>query len=636
MPSRFALATRIIAVALFAALGFGRAFAHPLGNYTINQYFLVDLRGDKVELYYLLDMAEIPSFTELDLLDTDFDGEVTDEETTKYLDAKVPPLFDLLSFKLNGESTGLRITDRKLTLLEGMGGMVVFNLFIKLEPEQWAWASTYPFVVEVESTNYPKEPGVRECMFLLDKRFGDDTHSLGVNALGYQTLVFIDEFENPIYQDLDAQFLCQLASGLNVPQTESKRELSFGWTFTARAATDSGEQSIANGMAGPITIVNAPEGTPDLTRPTLVAAEGPLPVQPLPVDTSGPTPQDLRDRFTKPTTGAEGATGKMIDRLGEIVTAEELTPWMIAIAFVVSIALGMGHAFSPGHGKTVMAAYLIGERGTLHHAMLLGVVVTITHVWSVIALGVVVLYLQESISAEQLTFWTGLASGVIIVIIGALLFVTRFKAFVLARAGVTPHDDHPHHDHGHHDHVHVDAHDHDHGHIQEHEHGHAHGHDHDHGHTHGPRHHHAHNHEPGHTHDHDHHHSHGVFSHSHVVETKDGAPPTYKSILWLGISGGIVPCPAALVVLMLAINIGRLAFGLLLILTFSLGLAAVLVAIGVAVVRASGEIRKHIGARSPLLLALPLASSVLITILGLWMLLYTLIQHRVVVFPTLG
>ena len=127
-----------------------------------------------------------------------------------------------------------------------------------------------------------------------------------------------------------------------------------------------------------------------------------------------------------------------------------------------------------------------------------------------------------------------------------------------------------------------------------------------------------------------------MFSHSHVVETKDGNPPTYKSILWLGISGGIVPCPAALVVLMLAINIGRLAFGLLLILTFSLGLAAVLVAIGVAVVRASGEVRKHIGARSPLLLALPVLSSVFITILGLWMVLYTLIQHRVVVFPTLG
>lgn len=636
MPLRFTSTTRVLAVALFAALFFGQAFAHPLGNYTINQYFLVDLRGDKVELYFLLDMAEIPSFTELDLLDTDFDGEVTDEETTKYLDAKVPPLFDLLSFKLNGESTGLKITDRKLTLLEGMGGMVVFNLFVKLEPEQWAWATAYPFVVEVESTNYPKEPGVRECMFLLDKRFGDDTHSLGLNALGYQTLVFIDEFENPIYQDLDAQFLCQFASGLNVPQTASKRELSFGWTFTARAATDSGEQSISDGMAGPITIINAPDGTPAPTRPTLVAADEPLPVQTMPPDVTGPSPQDLRDRFTKPTKTAIGESTQMMDRLGDIVTAETLTPWMIAIAFVVSIALGMGHAFSPGHGKTVMAAYLIGERGTVHHAILLGVVVTITHVWSVIALGVVVLYLQESISAEQLTFWTGLASGVIIVIIGALLFVSRFKTFVLARAGVRP-ENHAHHDHDHHhhDHDHGDSHlhTHDHGHHQ-----HAHAQTHDHGHTHGPAHHHPHDHEQehGHTHDHDHHHSHGVFSHSHVVETKDGAPPSYKSILWLGISGGIVPCPAALVVLMLAINIGRLAFGLLLILTFSLGLAVVLVAIGVAVVRASGEIRKHIGARSPLLLALPLASSVLITILGLWMLLYTLIQHRVVVFPTLG
>ncbi len=93
-----------------------------------------------------------------------------------------------------------------------------------------------------------------------------------------------------------------------------------------------------------------------------------------------------------------------------------------------------------------------------------------------------------------------------------------------------------------------------------------------------------------------------------------------------------MPCPAALIVLLLAIKFGRLAMGLWLIVAFSFGLAIVLVAVGIAVVRASGEIRKRIGERSPLLLGLPVVSSVLITVLGAWVVLWTLLQHNVIVF----
>jgi ABC-type nickel/cobalt efflux system permease component RcnA len=145
-----------------------------------------------------------------------------------------------------------------------------------------------------------------------------------------------------------------------------------------------------------------------------------------------------------------------------------------------------------------------------------------------------------------------------------------------------------------------------------------------------------HTHEPGEGLEHAHTHGHGAFAHSHVVESKDGNPPTYKSILWLGISGGIVPCPAAFIVLMLAINLGRLAFGLLLILVFSLGLAAVLVAIGIAVVRASGQVRKRISAQSRALLVLPVFSAVLITILGAALVVQTLIAHGVIIIPARG
>ncbi len=120
------------------------------------------------------------------------------------------------------------------------------------------------------------------------------------------------------------------------------------------------------------------------------------------------------------------------------------------------------------------------------------------------------------------------------------------------------------------------------------------------------------------------------------METEDGTPPSYKSILWLGVSGGIVPCPAALIVLLAAINIGRLPFGLLLIVSFSIGLAAVLVALGIAVVRASGEVRKRMGERGPLLLLLPVISSILITALGLLLVFNTLRVHEIILIPGLG
>ena len=131
--------------------------------------------------------------------------------------------------------------------------------------------------------------------------------------------------------------------------------------------------------------------------------------------------------------------------------------------------------------------------------------------------------------------------------------------------------------------------------------------------------------------DHDHHH--GPGGHSHLVEGNDGNPPTYWNIFWLGVSGGIVPCPAALIVLLLAISLGRLPVGMLMLTSFSIGLAGVLVAVGIAVVKAAGTVRERIGEQSPLLLVLPVISSILITGLGCFMVFMTLVQFDVIVLP---
>jgi ABC-type nickel/cobalt efflux system permease component RcnA len=136
--------------------------------------------------------------------------------------------------------------------------------------------------------------------------------------------------------------------------------------------------------------------------------------------------------------------------------------------------------------------------------------------------------------------------------------------------------------------------------------------------------HHSHNHDHNHSHDHDH--WYGHHGHSHVVKTDDDSPPSIWSILGLGISGGIVPCPSALIVLLLAIQFKRLAYGLWLILSFSLGLALVLVVIGIIVVRTAGVVRKSTGEGAALAM-LPVISSVLITILGLALLVGTFFQY---------
>ncbi len=278
------------------------------------------------------------------------------------------------------------------------------------------------------------------------------------------------------------------------------------------------------------------------------------------------------------------------DALVELVAAEQLGVGLVVAALAVAFGLGAVHALSPGHGKTVVAAYLVGSRGTVGHAALLGLIVTATHVSSVLVLGLGVLIASEFVVAETLYPWLEAGSGLLIAAIGVSLLITRLR-------GVGGHS-HDHHDHGHdhhdHDHDHHDHDDHHHDH-DDHHHDHDH-HDHDHDH-----------------HDHDdHHHGHG---HSHVHLDARGEPVSFGRLFVLGVTGGIVPCPSALVVLLTAIALHRLVLGLAMIVSFSAGLAAVLIAIGIAVVQARGWIERLTGA-GRLARILPVGSAVLITLLG--------------------
>jgi nickel/cobalt exporter len=266
------------------------------------------------------------------------------------------------------------------------------------------------------------------------------------------------------------------------------------------------------------------------------------------------------------------------DALAKFLHQPEITPWMIPAAIGIAFALGAAHALTPGHGKTIVAAYLVGSRGTLKHAAFLGAMVTFTHTVSVFLLGMATLFLFQYVVPENITRVLGAISGLSIVAIGAWMLYKRLRG-----TGQS----------------HTHSHDHQHGHTHDHDH---HPHDHDH-----------HPHDHGHDHHHDH--EHGPHTHTHMPDEI-----SWSGLAALGASGGLVPCESALVLLLSAIALRRVGLGLLLLVSFSLGLALVLMTIGVLVIYAKNllpESKRTSG--NPFFRWMPVASAAVVLVLGLLM-----------------
>ena len=227
--------------------------------------------------------------------------------------------------------------------------------------------------------------------------------------------------------------------------------------------------------------------------------------------------------------------------------------WLTLLAgMAAAFALGAVHALSPGHGKTIVAAYLVGTRGTPKHAAFLGLMVTFTHTISVFFLGLVTLYLSRFVLPEKITPVLGAVSGISIVWIGASLLIKRVVGARRLPAPVSSPLLHSHGD----------------GRV-----------------------------------------------HSHLPDEVSMA-----GLVALGASGGLVPCPTALVLLLTSVSLGRITLGLTLLVAFSAGLAVVLTAVGLIVLYA-----KHLlpdrerTARSKAFRYLPIASAAVIVCVGLTM-----------------
>ncbi|HIE52982.1 MAG TPA: hypothetical protein EYP85_14625 [Armatimonadetes bacterium] len=292
-----------------------------------------------------------------------------------------------------------------------------------------------------------------------------------------------------------------------------------------------------------------------------------------------------RERVSSPFSPRKGSK----ERLKELLDREQLSLGFILFALAIAVLLGAAHALTPGHGKAIVAAYLVGSKGTLRDAVLLGTIVTLTHTSSVLLLGVVTLYLSQYVLPDRIMPWLGCLSGLLILGVGFWLFTRALTRGWGSSAA----------------------------------HGHAHG---PYGfHVHGPEGAPNHLHPPEHPPE-----EHPPESHVPELHPETSSPPVgLAGLISLGISGGLVPCPDALVILLLAVALRRTAFGLLLILGFSLGLAAVLIALGVLMVTAKSFLDRWYE-RAAWVQRLPVASAVVIMVLGFLLTVQSLVRAGVI------
>jgi ABC-type nickel/cobalt efflux system permease component RcnA len=228
---------------------------------------------------------------------------------------------------------------------------------------------------------------------------------------------------------------------------------------------------------------------------------------------------------------AASVPGGIGSELAALIDADELSPAVLLGSLLIAIVLGAAHALSPGHGKTIMAAYLVGTRGTARHAIALGMTVTVSHTLGVLLLALVTLAASSVVPPERLYPVLGVGSGLVVVLIGAWLLLGRLRSALADRR-----------------------------HASAHARGHGHSHDADDGL------------------DHEHGHSHAPAS---------GMSVSWRGLFALGLSGGLVPSVAALVLLLGSIAAGRIAYGLLLVVGFGAGMALVLGGVGLGLVYAA-------------------------------------------------
>ena len=406
------------------------ASAHPLGNFTINQYEGLTLHPDRLDVTAVVDAAELPTRQERSIVHGDLVG---------YAGRACRELADAFEVRVDSDRLMWTVDSSEFHYAPGTGGLDTSLLTCALHAPA---TLTRPATVTIANHYRTDRVGWRELSASAD----------GVRLVDSPLPVrSVSDGLKSYPKDLLSSALDQTRATLRV------------------------EPGPGTASAGPAAV--APRGG------------------------------DLLSSWT--------ATA---ERRFQLLAGGRLTPLVGILAVLLAILLGAGHAALPGHGKTVLAAYLAGRRGRPRDAVIVGATVTLSHTGAVLGAGLL-LSLSTALAGDRLLGYLGLGSGLLIVTVGTGMLVSGL------RRRHAPDHDHSHHDHSHHDH--------------------------DHGRDHG------------------HHHRHEA-----------RRPGGRLGLAGIGLAGGLVPSPSALVVLLGAIGLGRAGFGVLLVLAYGLGMAGTLIGAG--------------------------------------------------------
>jgi ABC-type nickel/cobalt efflux system permease component RcnA len=470
------------------------AFAHPMGNFSINHYAKIRIDRGSVEIRYLIDMAEIPTFQEIRQFDVTPAAE--DPSAARYITKQEQVLKEGIALQSDGHAVRLDTVSRQVTFAEGAGGLPTMKLGFMFRGKLDGAAGAHK--LSYLDNNFPGRAGWKEIVVR-----GDGVALLNSSASA---------------ADRSQELTNYSSDALNSPPQQLAAQVGFS-TPPATMARSAHRTKIA----------------PPLSRLEKQSSSFIAPIAPKPVAAQVRTTP--RSRFTQ-----------------LISTQAQLSFWVLFSAALIAAGLGALHALEPGHGKTVVAAYLVGSRGTARHAVLLGIVVTAAHTAGVYLLGAATLYASRYIVPEQLYPWLGSISGLSVAGLGIFIFLRHWTG----ESG---------------------------------EHSHASGEQHSHWFL-------------------------AMFKPAAPAEPKIERTLSLRELCMLGITGGIVPCPAALVVLLSAFSLHRIGFGLFLITAFSFGLAAVLVIVGLTMVYAKRVMSTRVRAGSAALRYLPFLSSAFMVLLG--------------------
>lgn len=455
----------------------GAAGAHPMGNFSVSHYSRIEVNGRGASIRYVLDLAEIPTFELLQQWQAG--AAAAQPELDRHATSQAREWARNLRIVAGGHAVPALFDRASVVLAKGAGNMPIARITAELHVD------TPPGTLTYQDGNFPDRAGWKEIVIVQ-----------GADAVLRQA--------SPAGADQSRELSAYPQDPLLAPPQDLKASVEWSAAVQTAAAPAA--------VAAPASVGAA--GIPAARGPSSSLQPGqPAPGQAAPALQPG-----------------QAAPGMVVrgDYLSKLLHQGDIGWGMTIIGMVVAFGLGAIHALSPGHGKTIVAAYLVGSRGTMQHAAFLGAMVTFTHTVSVFFLGFVTLFLSRYVLPEKIYPVLGAISGLSIVWIGAMLFFQRMRNALRGQ---------PHHHHHH-----------------------------------------------------EHEHPHGAFTHDHgdgrVHTHVPEGEVTMGSLIALGASGGLVPCPSALVLLLSSVALGRISLGLTLLVAFSAGLAVVLMGIGMVVLYA--------------------------------------------------